>query len=166
MIPLLLRRGLVLLLLLAATAGAAAAQTATTTFNANLGTVARLSLSFTSLAFPDADPDVVPQIVAAGGPLTITAKARASAGGTVTLTVVSTDDLRSGLNVIPAAVLSWTASGPGFVNGTLNGITPQTVGSWNGSGVRTGTQTFRFANSWMYSSGTYSVSLLYTLTSP
>ena len=156
------------LLLIAALAVAApvAAQSATSTFSANLGGIAKLSLSSTTLSFPDADPDTVPLIPAAGGAITITAKSRASLAATVTLTVMAADDLRSGLDTIPASTLTWIAAGPGFVDGTVSPTSPQVVGSWTGSGIRTGTQTYRFQNSWTYKTGTYSVSLLYTLVSP
>jgi hypothetical protein len=149
-----------------AIAAPAAAQTATSTFSANLGGIAKLSLSSNTLSFPDADPDTVPLVSAAGGAITITAKARASLSATVTLTVLAADDLRSGIDTIPASALTWIASGPGFINGTVSRATPQVVGSWAGSGIRTGTQTYRFENSWSYRTGTYSVSLLYTLVSP
>jgi hypothetical protein len=142
------------------------AQTATSTFSANLGGIAKLSLSSNTLSFPDADPDTVPLVPAAGGAITITAKARASLAATVTLTVLAADDLRSGVDTIPASALTWMASGAGFVNGTVSRATPQVVASWTGSGIRTGTQTYRFQNSWSYRTGTYSVSLLYTLVSP
>jgi hypothetical protein len=156
------------LLLVAALAIAApaGAQTASSTFSANLGGIAKLSFSSSTLSFPDADPDTVPLISAAGGAITITAKARASLAATVTLTVIAADDLRSGLDTIPASALTWIGSGAGFVNGTVSRATPQVVGSWTGSGIRTGTQTYRFQNSWSYRTGTYSVSLLYTLVSP
>ena len=154
--------------LLAVAAGATylEAQTVTATFNANLAGVAKLSLSSNSLSFPDANPDVFPQVQASVGAMTVTAKARAQAGATVTLTVQATDDLRSGVDTIPAGALTWTASGPGFVAGTVSRIAPQLVGSWSGSGVRTGTQLYQFQNSWNYASGTYTVALLYTLSTP
>ena len=155
-----------ILIVLLAAAVPVSAQTATSSLSANLGAIAKLSLSSNGLSFPDADPDTVPLIPAAGGAITITAKARASAGETVTVTLVAADDLRSGLDTIPAGALTWTASGAGFVDGTVSRTTPQIVASWTGSGVRAGTQTFRFANSWTYRTGTYSVSLLYTLVSP
>ena len=108
----------------------------------------------------------VPQVPASGGPITITAKARAANNGLVTLTVQASDDLRSGLDVLPAALITWIGSGPGFVNGTLSRTTAQVVGTWVGSGVHTGTQTFRFENRWTHPAGTYSVTLIYTLASP
>ena len=105
-------------------------------------------------------------VQASSGPVTITAKGRARAGSTVTLTVQASADLRSGVNTIPASAITWTAAGPGFVPGTLSASAAQLVGSWTGSGVRIGTQDYRFQNLWTYRTGTYTVSLLYTLTSP
>jgi hypothetical protein len=43
----------------------------------DLGTTDKLSFSSTTLSFADADPDVLAQVPASGGPVTITAKARA-----------------------------------------------------------------------------------------
>lgn len=142
-----------------------AAQTATATFNADLGTIAKLSFSTATLTFPDADPDLVPQVPAAGGPVTITAKARAAAG-LVVLTVLANGPARSGVNTISADAFTWTASGGGFVAGTVSSTVPQMVGSWTGSGIRTGAQTYVFRNSWKYAAGVYSLTLTYTLTAP
>jgi hypothetical protein len=128
--------------------------------------LARLSLSTNSITFPDADPDMVPQVPALPGPITITAKARASQNALVTLTVQAGDDLRSGVNVLPASLVTWTGSGPGVVAGTLSATTPQLVASWTGSGTRTGTQAYQFENRWTHPTGTYTVSLLYTLSVP
>lgn len=140
------------------------AQTAVGTLNATISGMARLSLSATSLTFPDADPDTVPQIAAAQGPVTITTKARASAAGAVTLTVLASSDLRSGLTTIPASSITWTATGAGFVGGTLSATTARVVASLTGSGVRSGTQTFFFRNLWTYPTGTYTLTVTFTLT--
>ena len=51
-------------------------------------------------------------------------------------------------------------------SGTLNRTTPQTVGTWIGSGARTGNQSLLFANAWTYSTGTYTLTMTYTLSSP
>jgi hypothetical protein len=142
---------------------AARAQTASATLSANLGGLARLTFSSNSLTFPDSDPDTVPLVDAAGGPVTTTAKARATPGGQVTLTVEASDDLRSGVDTLPVSLLTWIATGPGFVNGTLSAATPQTVATWTGSGVHVGTQTYRFQNLWTHPTGTYTVTLVYTL---
>jgi hypothetical protein len=148
------------------TAAPAAAQTATATLSADLSPRAKLSVSSSSLTFPDTNPDTVPQVPASSGAVTITAKGRATEGSTVTLTVQASADLRSGVSTIPASALTWTAAGPGFVNGTLSTTAAAVVGSWTGSGVRVGTQHYVFQNLWTYVSGTYTTSLLYTLTSP
>ena len=147
-------------------AAAQSALTVPTTLSSNVTSLARISLSTNSLSFPDADPDTVPQVPSTTGPLTITARARASRNGLVTLTVQASDDLRSGVSVLPASSITWTATGSGYVRGTLSRTAPQLVGSWTGSGVRVGTQDFRFQNSWMHAPGTYTVTLIYTLTAP
>ena len=82
------------------------------------------------------------------------------------LTIQSDDDLRSDVQVIPASAITWTATGTGFLAGTLSKLTPVSVGQWTGSGVRSGTQTFSFLNSWTYATGTYTCVLTYTLTGP
>jgi hypothetical protein len=158
-----LQLGSLLLVLLATGAVPVAAQTDTATLNASINGLARLSLSTLTISFPDADPDTVPSIPASQGPLTITAKARTSANGAVTLTVMATDQLRSGLNTIPTSNITWTASGSGFSGGTLSAASAQTVAGWTGSGVRTGTQSFFFRNLWSYATGTYSLTMTFTL---
>ena len=156
-------RTTVLLLFLAAVPPAHA-QVATATLTANINGLAKLSFSTNSIAFPDGDPDVFPQLEAPA--ITVTARARAGLGTVVSLTVQASDDLRSGVNTIGADAVTWVATGPGFTAGTLSRTDPQLVASWTGSGVRTGTQTYRFRNRWTYAYGTYTTSLLYTLTSP
>jgi hypothetical protein len=157
----------ILCTILAAAAGPAWAQEyELATLSANLGGLAKLSFSTSSIAFPSADPDTVPQIAATPGPVTITAKARASRGATVRLTVIASDDLRSGVTTIAADAITWTATGMGFVNGALSRTAAQTVGSWTGSGARTGTQQYLFRNLWTYAAGTYTLTLQYTLSAP
>jgi hypothetical protein len=154
----------VLFLILVVAAGRVpAAQTTNATLNASINGVARLSLSSAALTFPDADPDTVPSIQASQGPITVTAKARTSPNGTVTLTVRASDELRSGLDTIPASNITWVASGLGFTNGTLSATTAQPVATWSGSGVRTGAHTFFFRNLWSYATGTYTLTMIYTL---
>jgi len=141
-------------------------QSRTATATAEVSALAKLTLSATTLVFPDADPDTVPNIPASGSPLTITAKARTTIGSTVTLVVVASNDLRSGLDVIPATQINWTTTGTGFVPGTMSKTAAQTVASWVSSGAWTGTQSYTLANAWTYSTGTYSTTLTYTLTAP
>lgn len=144
----------------------ARAQTSTATLSANIQPLARLTLSSSSLTFPDTDPDILAQVSAVGGPISITAKGRASSGAQVLLTVLATDDLRSGLDVIAASALTWTATGAGFVAGTLSKTTAALVAQWTGSGVRSGTQTWLFRNEWTYVTGTYTATITYTLSAP
>ena len=150
----------------AAPAARGAGQTSNATLAANFNTIAKLTLSTATVSFGDADPDLVPQVPTTSGPVLISAKARATPGALVVLTVQAADDLRSGVSVIPASNITWTATGAGFVAGTLSKASPVTVGSWTGSGVRSGTQQLFFRNLWSHPTGTYTVSLLYTLTSP
>jgi len=142
-----------------------AAQTTTATLSANVSPIAKLTLSTSSISFPDADPDALPQIPAAGGPLLISAKARATAGAMVVLSVQASDDLRSGVNVIPASNITWTATGPGFISGTL-ATSSMTVATWIGSGIRSGSQQFFLRNLWTHPTGTYTLSMIYTLSTP
>ena len=134
--------------------------------NVSINGLARLTLSSNGVSFPDSNPDVVPQVPGTPGPLVLTVKARTTLNATVRLSVLASDDLRSGVRTLPASTITWTATGAGFVPGTLNRTTPQTVGTWIGSGVRTGNQSLRFANAWTYSTGTYTLTMTYTLSSP
>lgn len=128
--------------------------------------LAKLSLSATTITFPDANPDTVPLISSTGGPITITAKIRTSPGGTVSLSVLAADDLRAGVVTIPASSVTWTATGTGFVAGTMSTAVAQSVAVWVSSGSRVGTQSYRLANSWTYATGSYSTTFTYTLTAP
>lgn len=144
----------------------AASKTDTLTVSASVTARAKLTLSTSSMTFADADPDTTPSVPASGGALTITAKARTTLGSTVSLAVLASTDLQSGLDTIAVGNLTWTATGTGFVAGTMNRTTAQAVGSWVSSGIFTGTQTYALANSWNYSTGTYTTTLTYTLTAP
>jgi len=96
----------------------------------------------------------------------IDVKSRTTAAGAVTLTVLASGDLTATGASIPVGNLTWTVSGSGFQAGTSNKTTAQTVGGWSGSGNPSGTQTYALANSWSYATGTYTVTLNYTLTAP
>jgi hypothetical protein len=144
----------------------AASLSRTATATATITAVAKLTMSSTSIAFPDADPDTTPAIPASGGEITITAKARTTIGNTVTLVVQAANDLKSGLDTILATQLTWTATGAGFVAGTMSKTAAQPVASWTSSGSWSGTQSYTLLNSWTYATGTYSTTLTYTLTAP
>jgi hypothetical protein len=126
---------------------------------------ASLSVAPTTVAFADADPTGTPVITAAG--ITVTARARTSAGNNVTLDVQSDGDFETvGGDVIAASNLTWTTAGAGFVAGTMSSAAAQPLGSWPGSGLRTATQTYALANSWDYAVGDYTMIVTYTLTAP
>jgi hypothetical protein len=60
--------------------------------------------------------------------------------------------------------ISWTATGTGYRNGILSGVSAQTVGQAAGSGSWTGSLSFVMANQWTYVAGSYSDTIVYTLT--
>ena len=158
--------GLVLVALAAAQALGAASTTSNVTVSASVAATAKLSLSSSTVSFANADPDTTPSITATEGAITITAKGKTSTGSTITLTVLAADDLKSGTDSIAITNLTWTSSGAGFVAGTMNKSSAQSVASWTNSGSRAGTQTYALANSWSYPTGSYTATATYTLTAP
>jgi hypothetical protein len=156
-----------LIALAAAGVDEVSAQRGTSVLLVNLPTQARLSLSSTSVTFPDADPGATPLVAAVPSSITISARARLPRNTQITLTVQSSDDLRSGVTVLPVSFVTWTSTGAGFsAAGTMSRTASQLVGRWTGSGVRTGTQSYRFENRWTHPVGVYSTTLMYTLSSP
>ncbi len=149
---------------LAAAGADAASRSRNATATVTIAALAKLSFSSSGVSFADADPDTVPVITAA--PVLITTKARTTLGTLVTLTVRASADLASAGSTIPASAVSWSASGAGFSGGTMSATLARTVGSWSGSGVRSGSQTYQLANAWTYATGTYTTQFLYTLVSP
>jgi hypothetical protein len=119
-----------------------------------------------ALDFPDADPDTFPSVPATANPLSVTSSARTSSSLTATLTCIASGNLISGTNTIAISNMSWTATGSGYVPGTMSTTIPQTAGSWTGSGKRAGAFNYFLANSWLYVIGNYSTSIAYTLTAP
>jgi hypothetical protein len=144
----------------------AATSTANLTINATVAATAKLTLSTNAINFPDADPDFTSSIPSTPASVSVTAKAKTGSASTATLTVLAADDLKSGSDTIAISNVTWTASGTGFVNGTMNKSTAQSAGSWTGSGNRSGTFSYFLANSWDYATGSYSASVTYTLTAP
>ncbi len=137
----------------------------TVTASFNVAAQAKLSFSATTLTFPDADPGTTPLVPASQNPITVTASVRFGSGQAI-LTVLASDDLRSGMDVIPISALTWTASGTGFVGGSMSRTTAQMVATWNTSDRYVGSLTFRLGNSWNYASGNYGTTLTYTLSTP
>ncbi len=117
------------------------------------------------MTFPDADPTSTPLVASVPVDITVTVRARVQRNAQVTLTVQSTDDLRSGVTVLPAALIAWTTTGAGFAGGHSRSA-QQLVGRWTGSGIKVGTQNYRFENRWTHPTGVYPATLVYTLASP
>jgi hypothetical protein len=127
-----------------------------------------LSLSPRVITFPSADPDAVPLIAAA--PVQVTYRVRQNdKGAPWSLTVLAGGDLMSGPARIDISNVTWVATpAPPFQNGTLSKTVAQRIasGSGNLNPTATGSITFRLANSWTYSTGTYSQTVLFTLSVP
>ncbi len=151
-------------LLMAGSAFAASA-TQNLTVMVTVSNTAKLEISPGTINFPDADPDTVP-LISADSPVSVTAKAKTTAGAGVTLTAISDGDFLSGSDSIAISNLIWTSGSSGFVGGTMNSTTPQNVGSWTGPGTRNGTLNFQLANSWNRVPGSYQAIVTYTLTAP
>ena len=105
-------------------------------------------------------------IPATENPVNVTAKVKTGSASTATLTVLAAGDLTSGGDTIAITNVSWTATGTGFIAGTMSKTTAQSAGSWTGSGNRSGTFSYVLANSWSYATGTYTANATYTLTAP
>jgi hypothetical protein len=128
----------------------------------------RLSFAITPqlVTFPSADPDLVPVIDAA--PVQATVKV-AGPAAPWTMTVLALGDLTAGRATVGISNVSWTGSPASlFRSGTLNKLVAQVVASGTGrlTPPETGLLTFHFKNSWTYSTGTYTQSIVFTVTQP
>ncbi len=156
-----------LALAVASPARSASAQSRTATLNVSINSLARLTLSSTGVSFPDSNPDLVPQVPGTPGPLVVTVKARTTLNATVRLSVLASDDLRSGVRTIPASNITWTATGAGFVAGNAESDDAADRGH-RGSG-RASAPAIRACSSrnvWTHPTGTYTLTMTYTLSSP
>ncbi len=129
----------------------------------------KLDLSVTPgvITFPPSDPDAVPIVAAA--PVQVTYRVRQNKNGPWLLTVQAGGDLNSGPSTIDISNVTWVATpAPPFQNGTLSKTVAQTVasGTDNVNPARTGSITFRVANSWTYDAGTYTQTVVFTLSTP
>jgi hypothetical protein len=125
-----------------------------------------LTVSQPTIAFVAGDPDTTPTIAAS--PIVVTVRVQQNSGAWH-LSVQANGDLLSGASAIDAAQVTWTASpAPPFQNGTLNKAVGQTMASGNGNlnPAVSGSVVFRLANSWTYSAGFYSQTVVFTLSAP
>ncbi|PYR34589.1 MAG: hypothetical protein DMF89_09630 [Acidobacteria bacterium] len=141
-----------------------AQSTQTLTINATVSARAELTISPTTINFPDASPTTTPSIPA-NSTVSVTANVRTS--GTPTLKVLANGNLTSGANSIAITNVTWTASAAPFIAGTLNSATSQDAATFSsGSGSYSGVFTFALANSWARADGSYTQTATYTLTAP
>ena len=125
-----------------------------------------LSLSPASISFASEDPDVSPVIAAA--PVVVNVRVRQNAGPW-TLTVLAGGDLIAGPATVDITNVSWIATpAPPYRNGTLSKTVAQQLASGTGNvnPAQNGSVTFRLANSWNYSAGNYTQTLVFTLSAP
>jgi hypothetical protein len=116
------------------------------------------TLTFDLVTGPDSSPSV------AATPSSFTAQVVTTNTTTWTLQVSASDAyLDPTTRLIPIGNISWTASGTGFINGSLS-VNPQTVASGSGSGTFSGTLSFDMLNRWTYPTGMYSDTITYTAT--
>ena len=139
--------------------------------NADLTSSAQITISPTSISFPNANPGVVQNIPANENPVSVTASIQIEDGKPATLTALAGGDLVSGGNSIAINRVSWTATGSpgtngGLIAGTMNKDTAQLAGSWTQSGTYNGAFSFYLANSWSYATGSYSQTVIYTISAP
>jgi hypothetical protein len=135
------------------------------TINATVGARAELTLTPTTITFPDANPTSTP-IIPANTTVSVTASVRTS--GTPTLKVLAGGALMSGTDSIAINNVTWTASAAPFVAGTMNSTTAQDAATWTAgqAGSWTGTYSYNLANSWAYKVGSYTQTVTYTLVAP
>lgn len=126
-----------------------------------------LSVSPVVITFPSSDPDTVPLVSAA--PVQVTYRIRANGSSPWSLTALAAGDLNSGPSRVDISNITWVATpAPPFQNGTLSRTVAQRVASGNGNvnPNTIGSITFRLANSWTYDTGTYTQTILFTLSAP
>ena len=125
-----------------------------------------LSVSPISITFPAMDPDSAPLLFSA--PVQVTYRVRGN-NGPWTLSVLAGGDLNSGGATVDISNITWVATpAPPFQSGTLSKTIAQTLASGRGNVpvAATGQITFRLANLWTYTAGTYTQTVVFTLTAP
>jgi hypothetical protein len=126
-----------------------------------------LSVSPAGFTFASSDPDTTPLVAAPT--VFVTYRVRGNGGGNWRLTVLANGDLIAGGATIDISNVTWVATpAPPFQNGTMSKTVEQTVasGSGNESPAKTGSVVFRLVNSWLYSVGLYTQSIVFTLSAP
>jgi len=130
-------------------------------------TLQTLTLTPSTITFADADPDTTPTIAAPS--MQVRYRVRNNASGAWRITLLAGGDLTAGSATIPITDVAWTATpAPPFQNGTLSRMLAQTLASCSGNvqTTKTGTVIFRLTNRWTHNVGTYTASVVFTLSAP
>ena len=125
-----------------------------------------LSVAPANITFPAQDPDSAPILFSA--PVQVTYRVRGNSGPWA-LSVLAGGDLISGGATVDISNISWVATpAPPFQSGTLSKTVAQTLASGTGNVpvAASGAVTFRLANLWTYPAGTYTQTVVFTLTTP
>jgi hypothetical protein len=126
-----------------------------------------LTISPSTMTFANADPDTTPSIAAPS--ITVSYRVRQNGGGSWRITLLAGGDLTAGSATIPITNITWTATpAPPFQSGTMSRTLAQTLASGSGNVQQStnATVVFRLANSWTHNAGTYTASVVFTLTAP
>lgn len=126
-----------------------------------------IALSPPVITFPSSDPDTVPLVSSA--PVQVTYRVRGNGNAPWSLTVLAAGDLISGPSRVDISNVTWVATpAPPFQSGTLSKTVAQRVASGTGNvnPDSIGSITFRLANSWTYSTGSYSQTIVFTISVP
>jgi hypothetical protein len=120
----------------------------------------RLTISSSTISFPNADPSVSP-INAQENPILVTVSGNGN--GNWVLTVLASGDMVSGTDSFPISNVRWTASGTGFFAGTMSKSSSQAVAFSTLSALpAVGTLNFRLNNQWSFPTGSYSQVITFT----
>jgi len=124
-----------------------------------------LTVNPLSFAYPSGNPDTMPTV--SGPVITVTYRVRQNAGAPWHLAVRANGDLQAGTATIPTTNTTWTATNLGTGSGTLTNSDQTLVsGIGNVNPARSGTITFTLLNLWTYSAGTYTQTIVFTLSAP
>lgn len=120
-----------------------------------------LSLSSSTLRFPDGNASTTPSLASQDNPVLVSVNYAGT--GNWVLTVLASGDLQSAESSIAISNIRWSAAGNGFYPGTLSKTSPQSVAT--GTGSASGTLSFFLANRSHYASGHYTQEITFTVTS-
>ena len=126
-----------------------------------------LSISPTTVTFPNSDPDTVPIVTSAV--VQVTYRVRQNNNNPWILSVLANGHLIAGSATVDISNVSWVATpSPPFQSGVLSRTVAQRVagGIGNQANASQGQITFRLANSWNYVAGLYTQTIVFTLTAP